>query len=873
CGPTAGRALLVGAYCRGRLLDHQMITTKKGEWAEVALRPSSGAGGVYRITVFEDLVSPDAARRRLVPRAERLVYRRPAETLKLTVAPHSPQYTPGERVALTVTAHDEHDRPTAAVVLLSAVDQRTLTMADEKTARGMPTHFLLTTEVRKPEDLEYADFLLSSEPKAAQTLDLLLGTQGWRRFMEQNPGQFKERLRKDERLSEDAERLLVTTGQSSTKVTDYAREEEKRVAEEYAGREKELQDEHVKSLAAAARVRDDESAAAARLRLNRYDDWLDRYGRLAAPAATVLLFVLVLAALFLTLPRSATRSAGFAVGAVLCGLVLLAVSLVPLLREADGDRAAMMALGEPKAQRQLAQRDAPRAAPAPTEAPAMPAPPPPGPLAPDVKPGAVMAAKPAAPKVPAEVAKGLEAKKADAAPHGDENLMKRAADKMGRAADLGLAGGKKQNAAREREQLGGEARQLRELQDARPGFGGAGGRGPVGGALPPAMRGGGFGGGRFADRMEKPAQEPPLPPLVVREYAHANTSPPGQVRTDFAETLLWQPALVIPADGRKDVSFQLCDSVTNFAVRAEGYTLDGRLGTAAAAVESRLPFTLDPKTPIEISSADRVDLPVTVRNNTADGRAVTVRLAVTSLGLEGKADPSLTLATSLLNVPGNTAVRHLYPFRPKVVEGSARVEVSGETVPFAADRIARTFAIVPDGFPVVGSKSDLLEGTAVNDVALPETWVKGTLKCRVQVYPSTLAALQQGLEAMLREPNGCFEQTSTTNYPNVLILDYLKETDQARPEVESRARDLLKRGYQKLTAFECPKTATSSKQGYEWFGAPDGAHEALTAYGLLQFRDMARVQDVDPVMLERTRQYLLSQRDGKGGFKRNPRAI
>ena len=83
------------------------------------------------------------------------------------------------------------------MVLLIAVDKRTLTMADERTARAMPTHFLLTTEVRQPEDLEHADFLLSADPKAAAVLDLLLGTQGWRRFAEQNPGQFKERFRQD----------------------------------------------------------------------------------------------------------------------------------------------------------------------------------------------------------------------------------------------------------------------------------------------------------------------------------------------------------------------------------------------------------------------------------------------------------------------------------------------------------------------------------------------------------------------------------------------------------------------------------------------------------------------------------------------------
>ena len=86
-----------------------------------------------------------------------------------------------------------------------------LTLADEKTARSMPTHFLLTTEVRRPEDLEYADFLLGPQPKAAQALDLLLGTQGWRRFAEQDPGQFREQHHdKDE-----AERLLVTIGQSA----------------------------------------------------------------------------------------------------------------------------------------------------------------------------------------------------------------------------------------------------------------------------------------------------------------------------------------------------------------------------------------------------------------------------------------------------------------------------------------------------------------------------------------------------------------------------------------------------------------------------------------------------------------------------------
>ena len=47
----------------------------------------------------------------------------------------------------------------------------------------------------------------------------------------------------------------------------------------------------------------------------------------------------------------------------------------------------------------------------------------------------------------------------------------------------------------------------------------------------------------------------------------------------------------------------------------------------------------------------------------------------------------------------------------------------------------------------------------------------------------------------------------------------------------------------------------------------------MTAYGLLQFRDMARVYPVDATMIERTRNYLVSSKDGKGGFQRNARAL
>src|SRR5205814_586699 len=157
------------------------------------------------------------------------------------------------------------------------------------------------------------------------------------------------------------------------------------------------------------------------------------------------------------------------------------------------------------------------------------------------------------------------------------------------------------------------------------------------------------------------------------------------------------------------------------------------------------------------------------------------------------------------------------------------------------DTIVRTIRVVPDGFPGVGSFSDTIEKRAAGSILLPKDVVPGSLKVRLEVYPTSMADLVKGLEGLLREPSGCFEQTSTNNYPNTLILDYMNQSKQANPEAAKRAKDLLARGYSRLVSFECKDTPASVKHGFEWFGAADQQHEALTAYGLLQFKDMARV--------------------------------
>jgi hypothetical protein len=880
------RSFVVVAYCRGRLMDRQAVMLRQGHEAAVELKPAQDVGGVYRVTVFEQVSAPGVAAQ-LVPVSERLVYRAPAARLQLSVTPDRTQYLPRDHLSLSFACTDEKNQAVPAVVMATVVDRRVLTLADEKTARTMPTHFFLSTEVRDPEDLEYADFLLSEHPKAREALDLLLGTQGWRRFAEQDAGKFFKQNQQDEKTRRDAERLLVLNGQSPRNETTLVLEEQRRrgiqeqfrqqreqAANELAAKQLELQAERetrqrdLQRLAADADLARAEYGSATQT-LEKYAEGLRGLRRIALPTFGVALGLLALVLLAVGIRRGLARSIPYFAASALCAALVVGTVAVtqlepvgpghdaPVLSMVNGEMERVANPGDdnkPETKEALkAEED--KGAPAPVN---------------ELREKLMKAAEPAPrvldrPEGPA----GFQ-NRAMPGPGGNVPVAPGAFGTRAGFGGGGFGGGRpggmpqaakmpalglfREHAEAGKKQLNGLGRGGKDLAAQVRGLGPAQQQQLEAGLLGPQVAAG-------AEAAQVVRQS-----FVIREYAHHRDSTlPAETRSDFAETLYWQPALVLP-DGRLDgVSFDLCDSVTTYRVVAFGHTLDGRLGAVSTEVQARLPFTLEPKLPLEVTAGDTLDVPVSIANNTPQARTVRLRTKPSGLALvSGQAEEPISLEPE-------QRTRRVYHFRPTITQGDAALEFEGEAKPFAADAVRKTVKVVPQGFPIVASHSDLLEGDARQEVVLPDTWLKGTLRCDVQVFPSTLADLQKGLEGLLREPGGCFEQTSSSNYPNLLILDYLKASDQAQPEVERRAREMLGRGYQRLTSFECGPEG--KKQGYEWFGGLAPPHEALTAYGLLEFRDMARLTAVDPAMVERTRNYLLAQKDGQGGFTRNPRAI
>ena len=330
-----------------------------------------------------------------------------------------------------------------------------------------------------------------------------------------------------------------------------------------------------------------------------------------------------------------------------------------------------------------------------------------------------------------------------------------------------------------------------------------------------------------------------------------------ETRTDFRNTIYWNPNVEVGNSGKKTIEFFTSDDITSFRTIVEGIAADGGIGRTEKNIFTQLPFAMTTKIPVEVATEDNVSIPLTLKNNTNSPLGGVITITAPDGLKEMVKIPSVQTI-----MPGAAKTIYLdYKVLDKIGYGEF-------TIAFKAcglgDAFTQKIKIAPKGFPVQASFS-------AQEIEKEYTFemknvVNGSLRASFTAYPNVVSDLMKGVEGILQEPYGCFEQTSCTAYPNAMVLDYLKSTDSKDDKTLARASDLLDRGYKRLTTFE------SSEKGYEWFGA-NPAHEGLTAYGIMEFMDMKKAgQVIDQKMLDRTAQWLLKHKDGNGGFKRETHA-
>jgi len=375
----------------------------------------------------------------------------------------------------------------------------------------------------------------------------------------------------------------------------------------------------------------------------------------------------------------------------------------------------------------------------------------------------------------------------------------------------------------------------------------------------------------IGDHAPPPPPEPPPPPAppeapTAELQAEAEPAPPtepeppeietqtARVRRLFLETMLFIPEL-IARDGQADLQFILADNITTWNIQVVGNTQDGIIGHAQSSIRAFQPFFVDFELPRNSIRGDQVSIPVTVFNYTEEEQTVILTIAEMDW-LELHDSPVQTLViesnrSQMVYVPITITQFGNFVFR-------AYADTHG-----FADAMERGIRINPEGFrirQVVSSAN--IDSSTRQQLNFTQPDIPDTRSAIITFYPSVMSSVIEGMENIFHMPFGCFEQTSSILYPNILALRYMQLNDLDDPALTQRALTYINSGYQRLLTFE----VAQGSGAFSLFGC-EPAETLLTAYGLMQLKDLTSVYQIDERVLDRMLEFLFDHQNPDGTFE------
>lgn len=340
-------------------------------------------------------------------------------------------------------------------------------------------------------------------------------------------------------------------------------------------------------------------------------------------------------------------------------------------------------------------------------------------------------------------------------------------------------------------------------------------------------------------------------PIPVTETTKRGATPGEEprIREFFPETFIFEPLLITDVNGRARLAVTMPDAITTWRVTTFASSREGELGSALSQIKVFQDFFVDIDLPVALTEGDEISIPVAIYNYLP--RPQEIRLVI-----EEEEWFDILEKKEIVKQLDKDEVSVVYfPIKVKKIGyHSMLVKAYGEV---KSDAIRRRIAVLPDGKRFEDVVADRLEGTVSQKISFAPNAIQDANSLILRIFPGIFSQVVEGLEKLFGVPFGCFEQTTSITYPNILMLNYLRQTEQIKPETEMTAEEYISLGYQRLLSFEV------QGGGFSWFGSPP-ANRVLTAYGLMEFNDMAQVYEIDERVIARTAQWLKDQQD-KGG--------
>ncbi|MEO1448365.1 MAG: hypothetical protein AAFV07_02495, partial [Bacteroidota bacterium] len=267
------------------------------------------------------------------------------------------------------------------------------------------------------------------------------------------------------------------------------------------------------------------------------------------------------------------------------------------------------------------------------------------------------------------------------------------------------------------------------------------------------------------------------------------------------------------------------------------------------------PFAVEVKVPPVMTVGEEIELPVTLTNNRR--RKITLDLHILCPDASLSLDSSATDLQSI-QLAAREGKTIWVPVKVMKPSGLGHLYVKAKST-LAEQSAHHTYEVQPQGFPfsmsVSGADAIVRETITLGDP------VPQSVGIQFEAYADLMQQMQAGRDAMLREPHGCFEQTSSSSFPNVLALHLMESVAPQDDAFRQKALDYIQKGHDRMKTFETPG------KGFSLWGR-NPANLNMSARGLMQFMWMARVYpQTDREVIRRTQKWLLARRNGQGRFK------
>lgn len=296
-----------------------------------------------------------------------------------------------------------------------------------------------------------------------------------------------------------------------------------------------------------------------------------------------------------------------------------------------------------------------------------------------------------------------------------------------------------------------------------------------------------------------------------------STGFPISLRKLFESTVYWNPDIRVGTSGKTSVEVTLPDNITSYRIMAVASDLLTRAGSGEDKIVSQKPLMIQPALPRFIYPGDEFQAEVIVFNASSASGSINMQAQF----------KGLTVVSGSTNQTKSAAAGEStsFTFKVKALDDVQPVLRFAAKMNKHTDAAEYNLPLLEPGTEQVIVKSTPVSKSETMTLDIPAERVEGTVNLECVASSTALSELKDSVQYLMKYPNGCIEQTTSTAYPLVVLGDLLPDIG---VEVDmAQLKEFCEAGVKRLLTFQTPSG------GLSYWPGENQPHAFGTAFGLM----------------------------------------